>query len=369
VEVYEITVEQLRVLDGRADGNYMFYAVPSLVIDNVYSQLMAVYDEFTITTGEDPAPVVEEPNVESNSASVEPNVAVSLDINQFETAIELEQTSKGYRFEMSVTNNSGTDFIVDMVPIFANIMLWDEVQQTWFRMRDQVDVRDMKPTMFANGQTIVETFDMTYDTLQATTGKVDGKYTFSAVPNIVINDEITQLANVVTTFTVATGEDVIGNLGGSSNSGGGENGTGNEGTEERPRLERSSDETVSAPNQEIGIDYLAFPTEVATEKSNNGQQRIVMKVTNNSGRDLMVDNLPVFARLIVYDVQNQSWLYLREKSWEYKPALFASGTTITEVYETKDLATGKYYFYAVPSIVINNYYNQLMNVASEFEVQ
>jgi hypothetical protein len=94
-----------------------------------------------------------------------------------------------------------------------------------------------------------------------------------------------------------------------------------------------------------------------------------MKVTNNSGRDIMVDNLPIFARIIVYDVQNQSWLYLREKTWELKPELFASGTTITETFETKNLAAGKYYFYAVPSIVISNQYTQLMNISAEFELK
>ena len=363
-EEYEMTVDQLRSLDGGADGKYVFYAVPSLVVNNVYTQLMAVYNEFAISTGEDPPPAVEEPVEVPNNPAMETSPAVSLDINQFETSLELEQTTTGYRFVMSATNNSGTDFIVDMVPIFTNIMLWDEEQQTWFRMRGQVDVRDMKPTMFANGQTIVETFDMTYEILQETTGKVDGKYTFSAVPNIVISDGITQLANVVTSFTVATGEGGSGNQGG-----GGDSGTVDPGTDERPPLERESDGTASAPNEEMGINFLGFPTEVSTEEMDNGQQRFVMKVTNNSGRDIMVDNLPIFARIIVYDFQNQSWLYLREKTWELKPELFASGTTITETFETKNLAAGKYYFYAVPSIVISNQYTQLMNISAEFELK
>ena len=368
-EEYEITFDQLRSLDGRADGKYWLYAVPSLVINNVYTQLMNVYSEFEISTGEDPPPAVEEPIVVPIDREMETTPAVSLDINQFETMVEMQETTEGYRFEMSVTNNSGTDLIVDLVPIFANIMLWDDNQQTWYRVRDQADVRDMKPTMFANGQTITETFDLSVDELRVLDGKADGEYAISAVPNLVINDQITQLTNVVKTFTVAKDEDNPDNPDGSGNQGGaGDAGTTDPGTGERLPLERESDGTTSAPDEVTGINYLGFPTEVIAEKMDNGQQRFVMKVTNNSGRDIMVDNLPVFARIIVYDFQNQSWLYLREKSWELKPALFASGTTITETYETKDLAAGKYYFYAVPSIVINNYYNQLMIVSSEFDL-
>jgi hypothetical protein len=353
-ESYGITQDQLRA-DGRLDGKYYYYSIPSIVIQNRYYQLPAVYYEFQISTGEDPeqTDVGSEPQVSEEMA----NQLISWDINQFETSVQMAKTDKGYRFKMNVTNNSGSDVVVDYTPIFSSIMLWDENNKTWINLRSRERGQVIQPQMFGNGQTITETYDLAPI-------NIDGKYTFNAVPNLVIGDEVGQLTSASISFTVGSG--------GGSPSNPDDSGTGNPGNDEpgsdgRPPTDEGTETQMPAPDEVTGLNFLDFPTSISTEATANGK-RFVMSVTNNSGRDLMLDNMPIFAKLLAYDGENSRWLYLREKSWDLKPEIFASGTTIIETYDMTQLKSN-YYFYAVPSIVINNYYTQLMNVATEVELK
>jgi hypothetical protein len=353
-ESFGITRDQLRA-DGRLDGKYYYYSIPSIVIQNNYYQLPAVYYEFEISTGEDLAQpdVVSEPQVSEEMA----NQLISWDINQFETSVQMAKTDKGYRFEMSVTNNSGSDLVVDKTPIFSSIMLWDDINKTWINLRAMERGQVIQPQMFGNGQTITETYDLPPI-------NVDGNYTFSAVPNLEIGDGAQggQLTSATISFTVGSGE---GSPSKPDDSGTGNPGTGEPGSDGRPPTDEGSRTQMPAPDEVTGLNFLDFPTAISTETTEDGK-RLVMTATNNSGRDLMLDNMPIFAKLLAYDVENSRWLYLREKSWELKPELFASGTTITETYDMTELKSN-YYFYAVPSIVINNNYTQLMNVSAEIK--
>jgi hypothetical protein len=352
-ESFEISNEQLRA-DGRLDGRYYYYSIPIVVVNNVSYGLPAVYYEFTIETGEDPTQPdkVSDPVVREEMEKQ----MISWDINQFETSVQMSKNDNGYRFEMNVTNNSGSDLVVDKTPIFSSIMLWDEQNQTWFTLRDGTRGQDIQPQVFGNGQTITETFELPIN--------VDGKYTFNAVPSLVIGDEVGQLTSATISFTVGTGQGSPIDPGDTGN----DNPVVDEpGSDGRPPSDKGTETQMPAPDEVAGLNFIDFPTAISTETTANGK-RFVMTVTNNSGRDLMLDNLPIFARLIAYDAENGRWLYLREKSWELKPEMFASGTTITETYDMTELKSN-YYFYAVPSIVINNNYTQLMNVAAEVELK
>jgi hypothetical protein len=366
-ETYVLTRDQMR-MDGVIDGYYLFYSVPSLVIQNKYFQLYTVTYEFEIATGDDPSQpdVVSEPREPEEMAMQ----MISWDINQFETSVQMVTTESGYRFKMNVTNNSGSDLIVDKTPIFSSIMLWDESQQTWHKLRDIARGQEIQPQLFGNGQTITESFELPMDDLQSIVGKNGGKYSFNAVPSLVIGDEVGQLTSASISFTVGTGETspndaVDSDTGG--NPGTGEPGTGESGSDERPPTDQRTEVQMPAPNAVTGLNFFDLPTAISTETTPTGK-RFVMTVTNNSGRDLMLDNLPIFARLVAYDIEKHRWLNLREKSRELKPEMFASGATITETYDMTELKS-KYYFYALPSIVINNFSISLMNLTVEVDIK
>jgi hypothetical protein len=117
------------------------------------------------------------------------------------------------------------------------------------------------------------------------------------------------------------------------------------------------------------LNFEDFPTNIEVVEISDGY-RLRMSVQNNSGQDILLNQSTIFARHFVYDVQNEQWLYLREKTWEDDPKPFPAGQTLTEEFDlTKQVLSqyttnpqGVYMFWAVPSVVSNNMYTQLVAV-------
>jgi hypothetical protein len=117
------------------------------------------------------------------------------------------------------------------------------------------------------------------------------------------------------------------------------------------------------------LNFEDFPTTLEVVEINDGY-RLKMSVQNNSGQDILLNQSTIFARHFVYDVQNEQWIYLREKTWDDDPKLFSAGQTFTEEFDLtiQSLSQftsnpqGEYMFWAVPSVVSNNMYTQLVAV-------
>ena len=136
------------------------------------------------------------------------------------------------------------------------------------------------------------------------------------------------------------------------------------------RMDQTEPEkTESSMFDANSYNYENFPTNIEVVEIVDGY-RLKMSVQNNSGQDILLDQSTIFSRFFAYDVQNENWLYLREKNWDIDPKLFPAGQTFTEEFDltiqTLSQFTGnpqgEYMFWAVPSIVSNNFHTQLVTV-------
>jgi len=136
------------------------------------------------------------------------------------------------------------------------------------------------------------------------------------------------------------------------------------------RMDQTEPEkTESSMFDANSYNYEDFPTNIEVVEIGDGY-RLKMSVQNNSGQDILLDQSTIFSRFFAYDVQNENWLYLREKNWDIDPKLFPAGQTFTEEFDlTRQTLSqytgnpqGEYMFWAVPSIVSNNFHTQLVTV-------